>query len=387
MIKKIRALQVIDSRNQPTVEVILNDKYKSIAPSGKSTGIFEAKELRDNKKNYFFGKSVLNSIKEIKKLTPKIKKYKTQKELDLMLKDNIHKLGSNGTIALSMAFARLKSNNKLIPYLNKLARTKRNNPIIFANVINGGKHANNMLKFQEFSITPLKIKEPFDQVRAISEIYNTLENMKPKSSIGDEGGRSIANINENQALALIEKAISKSSYNTNKIRIALDVAASEFYNDEFYILNKKLSASQLMDKYQKMIKDFKIYAIEDPFDQVDYVAWKEFMKKNKKLMIIGDDLTVTNKELLQKAINNKLCNSMIVKPNQIGTITDTMDAVKLANKNNIKLIASHRSGDTKDSFIVDLAFAIGAKHMKIGSPLRGERTSKYNRFLELTQKS
>lgn len=386
MIKKIRALQVIDSRNQPTVEVILNDKYKSIAPSGKSTGIFEAKELRDNKKNYFFGKSVLNSIKEIKKLTPKIKKYKTQKELDLMLKDNIHKLGSNGTIALSMAFARLKSNNKLIPYLNKLARTKRNNPIIFANIINGGKHANNMLKFQEFSITPLKIKEPFDQVRAISEIYNTLENMKPKSSIGDEGGRSIANINENQALALIEKAISKSSYNTNKIRIALDVAASEFYNDEFYILNKKLSASQLMDKYQKMIKDFKIYAIEDPFDQVDYVAWKEFMKKNKKLMVIGDDLTVTNKELLQKAINNKLCNSMIVKPNQIGTITDTMDAVKLANKNNIKLIASHRSGDTEDSFIVDLAFAIGAKHMKIGSPLRGERTSKYNRFLELTQR-
>lgn len=383
-IKKLKAIQVIDSRNQPTVEVILNDKYKAIAPSGKSTGIYEAKEIRDHKKNYFFGKSVQNVIHEIKKL--KLNKITNQIQLDTILKNKMPQIGSNGSIAISMAYSRLKSNNNLIPYLSKLSKTKQSKPIIFANVINGGQHANNMLNFQEFMITPLKIKDPFDQVRAISEIYNELQNMNKTASIGDEGGLSIQGIDETKALSMIETAISKTSYNTNKIRIALDVAASEFYNDELYDLHKKITAGQLIDVYQKMIKEFKLYSIEDPFDQTDYVAWKEFNKKNKNLMIVGDDLTVTNKELLQKAISEKLCNSMIVKPNQIGTVSDTIEAIKLAKKNNIELIASHRSGDSEDSFIVDFAFAMGAKHMKIGSPCRAERTSKYNRFLELTQR-
>ena len=379
-IKSIKANQVFDSRANPTVEAIINNTAKAIAPSGKSTGIYEAKEVRDNKKDYFYGKSVENAIKAIKRLSPKLKKTNTQRQFDTILKDNIDKIGSNGAIALSMAYARLSKN--LISYLNKQTKTKITTPVIMANVINGGVHAKNKLKFQEFMITPIKAK---DQVQAIAEIYHILKKQTKSYSLGDEGGLSIKNIDEKKALAMIEKAISKSSFTNKQIRIALDVAASEFYRDEYYYLNKRLSAQQLMDYYKKIIKDFKIYSIEDAFEQTDYVAWKEFTKKNKKLLIVGDDLTVSNKIFLQKAINNKLCNSIILKPNQVGTVTDSIETIRLANKNKFKLIASHRSGDTEDAFIVDFAFAMGAKHMKIGAPCRGERTAKYNRFIELTK--
>jgi len=378
-IKSIDANQVLDSRGVPTVEAILNKTAKAISPSGKSTGIYEAKELRDNKKDYYFGKSVNNVIKAIKKLSPKLKKTNTQRQFDIVIKENIDKIGSNGAIALSMAYARLSKD--LVKHLNKLTKAKISKPIIMANIINGGQHANNKLKIQEFMITPLKAR---DQVLAITEIYNILKQQNKTYKIGDEGGLSIKNIDENKALSMIEKAISKSSFTNKQIRISLDVAASEFYKDEFYYLDKRLSASQLIDYYNKMIKDFKIYSIEDPFEQTDYVAWKEFTKKHKKLLVVGDDLTVSNKTFLQKAIKEQLCNSIILKPNQVGTITDSVETIRLANKYKYPLIASHRSGDTEDAFIVDFAFAMGAKHMKIGAPFK-ERASKYNRYIELTR--
>ena len=397
---KIKARQVLDSRGNPTIEAEVHTRSgfgNAIVPSGASTGMYEAKELRDEKKAYH-GKSVLNAIKNVEKIFKELKNKDVVKQNlidNIMIKldgtpDKIV-LGSNAILSVSLASSRCASNLLNRPLYEYLGN-KRVLPIPFCNIINGGKHAEGDLQLQEFMIVPVKAKSFSEATQMVSEIYQTLKlDLEKKygkhaANVGDEGGFVPPLNKAEEAFELIQKAIEENNYQ-DKVKLALDAAASEFHdpNKNKYILeNKELDRYNMIDYYLNLIKTYKLISIEDPFDQEDYLAWKEF-KQKAKIQIVGDDLLVTNPEKIKEAIKEKLCNALLLKPNQIGTLTESLDACRLAHSANWRVMVSHRSGETEDTFIADLAVGLGTGQIKLGAPARGERTCKYDRLLKIEE--
>lgn len=412
-IKKINARQILDSRGNPTVEArIWSSRAYGVAkvPSGASTGIHEALELRDNNKAYG-GKSVLKAVRNINKTISSSlvgKSFTSQQKLDQFLIDldatvNKAKLGENAILAVSMAFSRLLADSNKIPLYKQLAKEMCmfNNtsfsatkkfviPVPFANVLNGGVHAGNDLEMQEFMIVPVGAQSFAQATQMIAETYHTLKHIiekkygKNATNVGDEGGFAPPLQKAEDALKLIVRAIKKSGYE-GKIKIAMDTAASEFYKNKIY-LNQGLSSQQLASYYESLLKKYPIISLEDPFDQDDFKAWQQFTEKNtKKLQIVGDDLTVTNPARVQLAVDMKLCNSLLLKVNQIGTISESITSAFIAKNNGWSVMVSHRSGETQDSFIADLAVGLGTGQIKLGAPCRSDRVAKYNRLLEIEE--
>jgi enolase len=305
------------------------------------------------------------------------------------------KLGANSILAVSLACARAAANLQGLPlfkYLNSLPQVMNDFklPRPFFNIINGGKHADNKISFQEFMISP-NFKKFKDNLRAASEIYHTLKQLIHKkygagsTNIGDEGGFAPAKIKKTtEALDLLKKAISLSGYN-KKVDIAMDCAASEFYNRKKYLVDgKKFNRDELLNFHLKLIKKYPIISIEDPFDQEDFESFA-LLRKMSNIQIVGDDLTVTNTERIEVAISEGSCNCLLLKVNQIGSLTEALDAAKLAMDNGWDVMVSHRSGETEDIFIADLAVALGCGQIKAGAPCRGERTAKYNQLLRIEE--
>src|SRR3989344_656873 len=371
-ITKIYARQILDSRGNPTVETEVFTKMhkgSAIVPSGASTGKYEAKELRDNKKDYF-GKSVQRSVYIINTyLDKKLSNFDVlnQEKIDNFLikldgtKDK-SRLGSNTILSISLACARCSALIKNKPLYKYLGNPKYL-PIPFANIINGGKHSFSKLKFQEFMIAPIKVNSFEEATQLVSETYHELKKILEKkyhsSSVGDEGGFTPKIKYPEQALDLILKAINNLGYE-KKIKLAIDAAASEFYYKNKYFIPKKMNSFRLIDYYLNLIKKYHI-------------------------QIVGDDLLTTNISRIKIAIEKKLCNCLLLKPNQIGTLTESIEACKLAQKNKFNVMVSHRSGETEDSFISDLSVALNCKQIKLGAPCRGERTCKYNQLLRIAE--
>jgi len=405
-IKKILARQVLDSRGNPTVEVEIitqnNIRGKAIVPSGASTGIHEALELRDNEKAYL-GQGVMKAIYNVKMLSKLLKGWNIfdQEGLDTFMKSvdgtpNKSDLGANCILGISMAASRTAAKELKIPYyqyLAKLAKTKKSDiclPIPFANVINGGKHAPGKLKAQEFMIVPVKARTFSEATMMISETYHLLREIIKKKfksvGVGDEGGFAPPLSKPEEALDLITQAIKKAGYE-KKVMIALDPASSEFYNKKTkkYDLGfKKMSYKELSNYWNKLLKKYSIISLEDVFSEDDFEAWHYF-KKNSKIQLVGDDLLVTNPERIKLAIEKKLCNSLLLKVNQIGTLTEAIESARMVMKKGWTVMVSHRSGETEDTLIADLAVALGCGQIKIGAPCRGERTAKYNRLLRIEE--
>ena len=401
-IKNIYAREILDSRGNPTVEVelTLESGIKSMAsvPSGASTGKREALELRDNDQNRYHGKGVLKAVNNVNNIIAPLligMEVSNQREIDnLMIEkdgtENKELLGANAILGVSLAVlkAAAKENNKeLYEYLG----TEYSMPRCMMNILNGGAHASNGLDFQEFMIVPNK-NEYKENLRMGSEIFNTLKivlkEKKLLCGVGDEGGFA-PNINTaREALELIKESVEKSGYIFGKdVNIALDVAASEFYNNGVYHLEgKKVTSTELVEYYKKLVKDYPIISIEDGMAEDDYDGWKLLTKELNSIQLVGDDLFVTNKKLLQMGIDMGIANAILIKLNQIGTVTETLDTIKLAKDNNYNTIISHRSGETDDSYIADFAVGLNAGELKTGSLSRGERTAKYNRLLRIEEK-
>ena len=409
-IKKIKAREVLDSRGNPTVEVGLTTNSccaKAIVPSGASYGIHEALELRDNDKKRYNGKGVLKAVSNANKIIAKKligEDCRKQREIDNILieldgTENKSKLGANAILGASMAVCKagaVCSNKGFYIYLQKLSNSKKLLlPIPQMNVINSGKHAGVENDIQEHMIMPVGFKSFKDALMAGAETYHALKAILKKKYgakailLGDEGGFAPPIADVDERLELLLKAIDESGYD-GKIKLALDCAASEFYNEEtnkYTIINKKYDNEELIDFYKKLIKKFPIISIEDGFSQDDWSGWQLFSKElGKKIQIVGDDLLVTNIGRIKRALEHKACNALLLKINQIGTITESIDAANISFKSKWNVVVSHRSGETEDSFIADLAVGLGASQSKFGAPARSERTAKYNRLLKIEEK-
>jgi enolase len=409
-ITKLLARQVLDSRGNPTIEVeayFNNVKASAIVPSGASTGKYEALELRDGKKEYL-GKSVMKAVDNVNKIIAKKlvgMEFLDQKAVDdaLIALDgtkNKSKLGANAILGVSMAVCRLAATIKqkqLYEYIAELAGTNVKNysiPVPFSNVINGGKHAGSSLKIQEFMITPVYAKDFKEAVRMTVEVYQILKKLveekygKSATNVGDEGGFAPQLTTAEQALDLLVDAIKKAGY-SGKIKIAMDCAASEFYDEKTgcYVMDKPYTKDQTIEYYVSLLKKYPIVTIEDPFDQDDFDSWAKLTEKASKLKvpIIGDDLLVSNPERIKMAIEKKLCSALLLKVNQIGTVTEAINAAKAAYSAGWKVMVSHRSGETEDTFIADLAVGLGCGHIKLGAPCRTERVAKYNQLLRIEE--
>lgn len=405
-IKKIKAREILDSRGNPTTEVCLTTEdgiFCDSVPSGASTGKYEAVELRDGGKRYG-GKGVLKAIANVNKIiAPKLtgKDVLNQKEIDeLMIKldgtENKTKLGANAILGVSMAVARAGADAKKMPLYKYIAlisgQKKISIPRPSLNVINGGAHAGNDLDFQEFMVVP-QFKLFSDSLRTASEIYHEMKKIIKESysdsgtNVGDEGGYAPPLKSPEEALNIIIEAAGRQNYK-DKIKIILDVASSQFleengkYKTKFGIFEKQ----ELAEYYLNLVKKYPIIALEDPFAEDDFEGWAN-MKSKTKLILIGDDLLVTNPERMKMAKEKKACNGTIIKVNQIGTITEAIEAVNLAKSYGWKVMVSHRSGDTNDDFISDFAVGTGADFIKTGAPCRGERTAKYNRLLKIEEET
>ena len=404
-ITKVVGRQVFDSRGNPTVEaeVFLNNKTKAtaIVPSGASTGAFEAYELRDNNKNYFLGKSVLNAVKNINTIINKsLKNIDTgnQKKIDQILIDldateNKKKLGANAILAVSLAAAKAEAISKKKELYQHLGK-KFILPKPLMNIINGGAHADNNLRIQEFMIRPDSAKNFMDAIeKGFLVIQNLKKILKSKNflvNVGDEGGFAPSINSNEEALDLIVDAIEKSKLKPGvDVSICLDVAANELINaDGKYSLNSSefISVDKSISYYKNLILRYPIKSIEDPFAEDDWSAWSKLTKEiGKNTQVVGDDLFVTNVKRLTRGIKEKSANSILVKVNQIGTLSETLDVIELAKNNNFSTIISHRSGDTEDTFIADLAVATQSTQIKTGSLARSERVAKYNRLLRIEE--
>ena len=404
-IKNIKGRQVFDSRGNPTVEaeVFLDNGISAtaISPSGASTGAFEAHELRDKDKNKFLGKSVNIAVENINnRISIKLKGLDSnnQKNIDKILLDldgseNKTNLGANATLAVSLA------NSKCSALSNKRSLFKNlgNNfslPIPLMNIINGGAHADNDLNIQEFMIRPDSAN---NFMNAIEKCYLVIQNLKEilksnkmLTNVGDEGGFAPSINSNEEALELIVKAIEKSKLKPGKdIVICLDVAANELINEqgEYSIKSKSYSSvDENINYYKKLVSIYPIKSIEDPFAEEDWTSWKKITTEiGKDIQIVGDDLFVTNTKRLKKGITEKSANSILVKPNQIGTLTETLEVISMAKAANFNTIISHRSGETEDTFIADLAAATMSSQIKTGSLARSERVAKYNRLLRIEE--
>ncbi|KAA0000752.1 MAG: phosphopyruvate hydratase [Thermoplasmata archaeon] len=400
-IEFVKARQILDSRGNPTVEaeVATSSKAaKASAPSGASKGMEEAFELRDGSKE-FHGKGVRKAVENIETIiAPAIKgmDVREQDAIDAKMiaidgTKNKSLLGGNACIAVSMAVCKCAAACQDMPvyrYLNKEARLL---PIPFMNVINGGKHAGNDLAIQEHMISPLKAKSFSEAVMMCSEVYHTLKNIilkkygKNAVNVGDEGGFAPPLAKTEEALELIMKAIEENGYE-KEIFLALDSAASSFYQNGIYLMEKEMSMEELLDYYNELVHSFPIISIEDGFSEEDWDGFIEITKKmGGKIQIVGDDIFVTNPKRLRKGIKSKACNALLLKPNQIGTLTEAINVAKICKENDYAIMVSHRSGDTCDSFIADLAVALETGQIKAGAPCRAERTEKYNRLLRIEE--
>lgn len=401
-IRNIHAREIIDSRGNPTVEVdvTLESGITATAsvPSGASTGVHEALELRDNDPKRYNGKGVLQAVKNVnEKIFPKLKgmdalnqKLIDQTMIELDGTESKTNLGANAMLGVSLAVLKVGAKFKkeeLYAYLGN----KKTLPRCMMNILNGGAHAENKLEFQEFMIIPSK-EEYLDNLRMGAEVFHSLQKiLKEKGlscGVGDEGGFAPSIDNTKEALDLIQEAIEKAGYKLGSdIFIGLDVAASEFYKDGYYNLeDKKMASDEMIDYYEDLINKYPIISIEDGLDQDDYIGWQKLTKRlGDKLQLVGDDLFVTNKKLLQKGIELKMANAILLKLNQIGTVTETLETIKLAQENGYKTIISHRSGETEDNYIADFAVGLGLGQIKTGSMSRSERISKYNRLIRINE--
>ena len=403
-IKDIKAREILDSRGNPTVEVDVllesGAKGRAAVPSGASTGSKEALELRDNDPKRYQGKGVIkavNNVNTIIKDTLIGLESSHQRQIDeTMIKldgtENKTNLGANATLGVSLAVLKATAKEKNIP-LYKFFGDEISLPRPMMNILNGGAHADNNLDFQEFMIIP-NAKNFKETLRIGSEVFHTLKKVLKENGfntgVGDEGGFA-PNLNTNEeALDMLMEAIKEAGYTPGKdVNFALDVAASEFYEDGIYNLkgaNKKLTSNELVDYYQTLIDKYPIISIEDPVDEEDWEGFRKMTEKyGDKIQLVGDDLFVTNIKYLQKGIDNKAGNAILIKLNQIGTFTETLETINLAKENGYKTIISHRSGETEDVTIADLAVALNLGQIKTGSLSRSERTAKYNELLRIEE--
>ena len=403
-IDDIFADEVMDSRGNPTVRtaVTLSDgtKAHAVVPSGASTGKREALELRDGGDRYM-GKGVLKACENVNTTIADaligISPY-NQAEIDAIMKeldgtDNYGELGANATLGVSMAVARAAAESLDLPLYRYLGGSNALTiPVPMLNIINGGSHANNSVDFQEYMIMPLNFEDFSDALRASAEVYHTLKkiiaDMGQSTALGDEGGFA-PNLKDNEEpITVIMQAIEKAGYKAGEdIAIALDVAASELVAEGGYKLdaeNRVLSAEELVDYYAMLCDKYPIVSIEDGLSEDDWDGWKILTDKLAgKVQLVGDDLFVTNEKILKEGIDKDIANAILIKPNQIGTVSETMTTVRLAQKNGYKCVMSHRSGESEDAFIADFAVALNTGEIKTGSTARGERTAKYNRLLEI----
>ena len=404
-ITNVKGRQIFDSRGNPTVEaeVFLENgiSASSISPSGASTGAFEAHELRDKDLKKFLGKSVNKAVENInKKICTQLKNLSAnnQEQIDKALleldgSENKTNLGANATLAVSLAYAKCSAIENQISLFKNLGKSY-SLPIPLMNIINGGAHADNDLNIQEFMIRPDSAKNFMDAMEkcflVIQNLKKLLKSKKMLTNVGDEGGFAPSINTNEEALELIVQAIEKSDLKPgNDIVICLDVAANELINDkgEYSIQSKTFtSVVDVLNYYQKLTSKYPIKSIEDPFAEDDWESWKKMTNiLGKKIQIVGDDLFVTNTKRLKKGILEKSANSILVKPNQIGTLTETLEVIEMAKKANFNTIISHRSGDTEDTFIADLAVATMSSQIKTGSLARSERVAKYNRLLRVEE--
>lgn len=400
-IEHVYARQILDSRGNPTIEVEVragNAKGIACAPSGASKGKMEALELRDGGRE-FHGKGVRKAIENVEKIiSPAIKGMDVreqekidEKMIEIDATKNKSLLGANACIAVSIAVCKCASTclgKEVYEYLNEDANLL---PVPFMNVINGGLHAGNELAIQEHMIAPIKAKNFSSAIQMGSEIYHTLKEKirnkfgKSAINVGDEGGFAPPLNKTEDALDIIIDAIEENGYE-KEVKIALDCAASSFYKNGKYFLNGEMTGEELMDYYIELVKSYPIISIEDAFDEEDWNGFIEITKKlGGKIQIVGDDIFVTNARRLKKGIKSKACNALLLKPNQIGTLTEAIEVAKICYENNYAVMVSHRSGDTCDDFIADLAVALQTGQIKSGAPARGERVSKYNRLLKIEE--
>ncbi|GAA8558312.1 phosphopyruvate hydratase [Helicobacter pylori] len=405
-IKDIHALEVMDSRGNPTIQasVILSDNTKAsaIVPSGASTGKREALELRDNDKTRFLGKGVLRACENVNSV---IKHHLigleaiNQAFVDERLRaldgtPNYANLGANAVLGVSMALARASAKALNLPLYRYLGGANALTlPVPMLNIINGGTHANNSIDFQEYMIMPLGFESFREALRASAEVYHTLKKLldgkNQLTSVGDEGGFA-PNFNNNvESLEVISQAIEKAGYKLGEeIALALDVASSELVDENFnYHLkgeNKILDSHELVAYYKKLVAKYPIVSIEDGLSEDDWEGWAFLSKElGRQIQLVGDDLFVTNASLLQKGIEKNIANAILIKPNQIGTISETLETIRLAKHHAYQCVMSHRSGESEDSFIADFAVALNTGEIKTGSTARSERIAKYNRLLEI----
>jgi len=403
-ITKVKARQVFDSRGNPTIEAEVFTKNKSaiaICPSGASTGTYEAYEKRDKNNKRYLGKSVLNAINLVNsKVSKKLKgqNIHNQERIDALMINldgtrQKTKLGANSILAVSMAVKKLSAKIRKKPlYKTFLIKNNFRLPFPLMNIINGGAHANNGLRIQEFMIRPDRAKNFSDAMRicflVIKNLSKIIKNKGLSTSVGDEGGFAPMISNNNQALDLIVSAIRKSGFvNGKDVSICLDVAANELYKRNKYSIHSKsyISVERSIQEYKKIINKYKIKSIEDPFAENDWISWNKLMKSLKKVQIVGDDLYVTNLERLKKGFLNLSSNAILVKLNQIGTVSETLDVIRFAQAIGFQTIISHRSGDSEDTFIADLAVGTNSNQIKTGSLARSERVAKYNQLLRIEE--
>ena len=401
-ITNIKSRQVFDSRGIPTIEseVFLDDGNvaSAIVPSGASTGTYEAFELRDIDNKKYLGKSVLQAIEnvngEIAKAlfgqSPEEQNNIDQILIDLDGTEQKKRLGANAILSVSLAVNKVSAISKDIPLYKNIGNEKTL-PLPLVNIINGGAHANNSLRIQEFMIRPDKAKSFKEAVQicflVIQKLKSLISNKNLPTTVGDEGGFAPSFSNNDIAIEFILEAISKAGFVPGKdISICLDVAANELFKDKKYAINSPqyISPEKTIEYYLSLIKRYPIKSIEDPFFEEDWESWINFTKlTDKELQVVGDDLFTTNEKRLTKGIKEKAANAILIKLNQIGTLTETIKVINLAHKHNYKTIISHRSGDSEDTFIADLAVATNSSQIKTGSLSRSERVAKYNRLLRI----
>ena len=411
-IEEIKALEVLDSRGNPTVqvEVITEEGTNGVAmvPSGASTGSFEAVELRDGDKSRYLGKGVLKAVENVNKIIAKELEGMNvfeQAEIDKKLieidgTENKGKLGANATLGVSLAVARAAANSLgmgLYKYIGGVnAKTL---PVPMMNILNGGKHADNTVNIQEFMIMPVGAKSFSECLRMSAEIYHTLKRvLKAKglaTGVGDEGGFAPNLSSDEEALKLIVEAISEAGYKPGEdVVLALDVASTEMYDEAkkigkegcyyFWKTEELKTEDEMIEYLEDLANKYPIISIEDGLAEEDWEGWRKLTEKlGNKLQLVGDDLFVTNIKRLQKGLDNKIANSILIKLNQIGTLTETLDAIELAKKNGYTAVISHRSGETEDTTLADVAVATNAGQIKTGAPCRTDRVAKYNRLLNI----
>lgn len=403
-IERIEGRQVLDSRGNPTVEaqITLQNGVTAgaIVPSGASTGEHEAHELRDGNMALYGGKSVTQAVENINsKILPKLKGASVlrQTELDnIMLSldntPNKSKLGANAILAVSLACAKTAAKALNIPLYSYLGGCySQTMPVPMMNILNGGAHSNNNIDIQEFMIMPVGAKSFEECLSSCCNVYHTLGKILKErgltTAVGDEGGFAPSLNSDEEAIELITEAIIQAGLNTNKMKIALDAAASEWQNGSSYTLPKRgtdMTSQQLIDYWKQLVNKYPIISIEDGLGENDWEGWQDLTQQlGGKVQLVGDDLFVTNARRVQQGIQQRAGNSVLIKINQIGTLSETMQTIELAKSYGYSTVISHRSGETEDTTIADLAVAVNAGQIKTGAPCRGERTAKYNRLLRI----